>query len=301
MLWHAFQYAGQAGAADPLLAGHRDLDAVAFQDLDHGLVGRHLEDLATTADLDRKAAVVAAVQRRGGEVFAVQAVFLPALGPGAIQHVLHEAARPADIQMHVVFRRRQDLGGIQGGVRLLIEMQKYPVGEGRVTQALDKGRALAGAGAIMQLEVGAGMGQALGHAQDRGNSDTAGEQQAATCLVGQGEQVARFADAQVCATVDLFVQAPGAAPGRRVLEDADQVAMPFLGVIAQGILADQPVGQVHVDMRAGAEGRQWVAIDVGQFKAADVLGFVVTGYHHHIDHVQSSERCRRWRSLLVIR
>jgi hypothetical protein len=32
--------------------------------------------------------------------------------------------------------------------------------------------------------------------------------------------------------------------------------MAFFGVIAQGVLAHQPTGQVHVDMRAGAEGRQ---------------------------------------------
>jgi len=86
----------------------------------------------------------------------------------------------------------------------------------------------------------------------------------------------------------VFVQAAGAATGGRVVEHADQVAMPFFRVIAQGILTDHAVGQVHVDMRASAEGRQRLAIDAGQFKAANVLGFVVAGYHHHIDHVQSS-------------
>jgi hypothetical protein len=48
---------------------------------------------------------------------------------------------------------------------------------------LDKCRAFAGARTIVQLEVGAAVGQAFGHAQDRGDADTAGEQQAASGLM----------------------------------------------------------------------------------------------------------------------
>ena len=48
---YAFQYTGQAGAANPLFAGHGNLDAMAFQDLDHALVGRDVEDLAAAGDL----------------------------------------------------------------------------------------------------------------------------------------------------------------------------------------------------------------------------------------------------------
>ncbi|MNZ48870.1 hypothetical protein D3C78_666230 [compost metagenome] len=65
--------------------------------------------------------------------------------------------------------------------------------------------------------------------------------------------------------------------------------MAFLGVVAQRILADQAIGQLHIDVRAGAKRRQRAAIDRGQFIAADVLRFIVTRYHHNIDHVQSSE------------
>lgn len=76
--------------------------------------------------------------------------------------------------------------------------------------------------------------------------------------------------------------------------------MAFFGVVAQGVLANQAAGQVHIDMRAGAEGRQRAVIGTGQFIAADVLGFVVTGYHHHIDHRRFSECCRPGRSLLFL-
>lgn len=64
--------------------------------------------------------------------------------------------------------------------------------------------------------------------------------------------------------------------------------MAFFGVVAQRILAHQPVGQVHVDMGAGAERRQQAAICRGQLEAADSLGFIVTGYHYGIDHVGCS-------------
>ena len=52
MIRHAFKYAGQASSADALFARHGDVDAMAFQDLDHGFVGRNLEDLAAAAQSD---------------------------------------------------------------------------------------------------------------------------------------------------------------------------------------------------------------------------------------------------------
>lgn len=37
--------------------------------------------------------------------------------------------------------------------------------------------------------------------------------------------------------------------------------MPFLGMVAQRVLANQPVGQVHIDMGTGGEGGQWLAVN----------------------------------------
>src|SRR5689334_19572165 len=68
--------------------------------------------------------------------------------------------------------------------------------------------------------------------------------------------------------------------------------MAFFGVVAQGVLPDQAAGQVHIDMRTGAEGRQRSVIDTGQLIAADVVGFVVARYHQHFDHaIDSCEAC----------
>ncbi|MNG35739.1 hypothetical protein D3C84_1225510 [compost metagenome] len=63
-------------------------------------------------------------------------------------------------------------------------MQEHPVGKRRVLQPFDKGRALPRTGAVVQLEIRAAVGQALGHTEDRGNADTAGEEQAARGFMG---------------------------------------------------------------------------------------------------------------------
>ncbi|MNP27075.1 hypothetical protein D3C76_1199610 [compost metagenome] len=52
----------------------------------------------------------------------------------------------------------------------------------------------------------------------------------------------------------------GAAPRARVLEHADQVAVAFLGVVAQGVLAGEAIGNVNVDVGPGLERRQRTAI-----------------------------------------
>ncbi len=119
--------------------------------------------------------------------------------------------------MHVVPGPGQGLGDIQGGVRLFVEMQAHPLGKGRGLQALDEGRALGRTSAVVQLEIRAAVGQLFGHAEERGNADAAGEQQAAPCCVLQGKEIAWLADAQARAHLQLLVQAAGATAGGRVL------------------------------------------------------------------------------------
>ncbi len=124
----------------------------------------------------------------------------------------------------------------------LIEMQEHPLGKGGRLETLHERRALFGTGAIMQFEI---------DAQDRGNTDAAGKQQAAPGLGGQGEQVARFADRQAGTRMNLGMQAVGTTARGGVLEYADQVTMPFLRVIAQGVLPNKPIRQVQA-LKAGS-------------------------------------------------
>ncbi|MNI97469.1 hypothetical protein D3C73_1561260 [compost metagenome] len=57
----------------------------------------------------------------------------------------------------------------------------------------------------MQFEIGAAVGQAFGHAENGGNADTAGEEQAAPGFMAQWKQVARLTDCQMRAGMDLLV------------------------------------------------------------------------------------------------
>ncbi|MNV46841.1 hypothetical protein D3C71_1386860 [compost metagenome] len=100
----------------------------------------------------------------------------------------------------------------------------------------------------------------------------------------QREQVAWLADAQPAAFVHVFVHGLRTAARRRVEQNAQQVAMAFFRVIAQRVLAHQAIGQVHVDMRAGAESRQDGMLGRGQFKAVDAFGFEAFAGHNDIDH-----------------
>ncbi|MNJ68766.1 hypothetical protein D3C77_650430 [compost metagenome] len=125
--------------------------------------------------------------------------------------MLHETTGTAYVQMEVVLRVGQNLTGIQGGFGLLIEVQEQAVGKRCGTDPFDKGCALAGAGAVVQFKVSADVSQAFSHAQNRGDADAAGKQQAAPGAVGERKQVAWLADTQLCTTVDVFMQAARSA------------------------------------------------------------------------------------------
>ncbi|MNG27964.1 hypothetical protein D3C84_1131500 [compost metagenome] len=76
----------------------------------------------------------------------------------------------------------------------------------------------------------------------------------------QREKVARSTDGQRLPRPYLLVHGPGAATGTWVLEHADQVAMAFPGIVAQGVLAGEALGYVNVDVGTGFERRQRAAV-----------------------------------------
>ncbi|MNP10746.1 hypothetical protein D3C76_1029060 [compost metagenome] len=112
-------------------------------------------------------------------------------------------------------------------------MQVHAIGKGCPLETLDKSRPITGASRVMQFEIGTAVGQLLGHAEDRRDADATGKQQAASGFADQREKVARLADVQPVAAVDLLMHAPRATARGGVLEHADQVAMALLRVIAQ--------------------------------------------------------------------
>ena len=148
--------------------------------------------------------------------------------------------------------------------------------------AVAKRRARQRACAVMEAEITTGGNQALGHAKQRGDADAACQQQA-VWRRDQWEVVARRTDREGIACTDLVMQRDGAAPRRRIAQHGDAIAVGFLVVVAQGVLAHQSTGQVHVDVRTRAEGGQGRAVGTGEFVAEDALGFFLAPQHLHLN------------------
>src|SRR6266850_3483282 len=127
---HAFEHGRDTGAAQPLLAGERQLDIVGEQHVGDALVGRdgegeaapggaHSEDVPCDIDI-------------GGEILGVYVICGPTEARRPARHMLHEAAGAAGIKMRV----RIWLCEARVKVELLlsravVQMQRNPVRERR--------------------------------------------------------------------------------------------------------------------------------------------------------------------------
>jgi len=83
----------------------------------------------------------------------------------------------------------------------------------------------------VHVEVAAGIGQPLGHAQDGRHADAPGQQEVATRVMGERKVVLRGTDLQQLALHDLVVHRPGATPRRRIAEYGNHIAVAFRRVI----------------------------------------------------------------------
>jgi uncharacterized protein len=101
----------------------------------------------------------------------------------------------------------------------------------------------------------------------------------------QREVVARGADLDDVAFVQLGVQGLRAAARCRITQHGDLVAMGLVGRVAQRVLTDQTAGDVDVHMGAGFEGGQRTTIGARQLKAGDVFCFDVLARDAHFDEV----------------
>ena len=110
-------------------------------------------------------------------------------------------------------------------------------GERRLAQHCGERQAFEGAAAVVQFEALARSDQGMGHRQERGDADAAGEQQVTLAAEVQVEQVARGADGQCRTLCNVSVHAPGSAPGGRLVEHSNQVTAALMGGVAQRILA----------------------------------------------------------------
>src|SRR5690606_34276116 len=129
--------------------------------------------------------------------------------------------------------------------------------------------------------------QHLGHAQQRGDADAAGEQQVVRRIARQREQVARRPDAQ---PVALAQRVRGAGAAARILGQQDAELVPRLpGRVAQRVLAHQAFAQVHVHVRARLERRQRRASGAFQAPRDHALRLVGTTRDADVDRVAHAE------------
>ena len=99
MVRRALQNAGDARAADALLAGERKRHPGVQQSIRCALIGLHADDPAALAQFKFEGAVGGVIRWRGGEVFAVQVTLVPAQRTRRAKHVVHETGGTAHIQV----------------------------------------------------------------------------------------------------------------------------------------------------------------------------------------------------------
>jgi hypothetical protein len=214
---------------------------------------------------------------RGGKVLHHHPLGGPAGVVGRALHRSHEACRAAAIGQRVGALLRQQRGQVQRRVGV-VRMHLHATRPGRFEQPPGKGQALGAAHADVQFEVLTRRPEHFGHGQQRRQADAAGQQQVPRRRT-QGKQVARRADSDPVARLQVGVQPGRAAPAGGLALHRDQVAPSFAGRIAQRVAAppwDRPgrvvrSRQVQVDVRAGLEGRQLGAVGEAQLERDDVV------------------------------
>src|SRR6185437_4663044 len=173
--------AGHTGTAHALSAGELQLHARLTQGVERRLLGWHPDDLSGARYLDIEWDVHSGALRPALEVFTMDILLLPAAAASGRDDCVHESAGPTDVDVRVRVRVRKGGGGIEPLVRrAVIEMKRHAPGEGRAADPLEKGGAPDRARTVVHLEVDADGGEPFRHAQNRGDTDAAGQQQVVT-------------------------------------------------------------------------------------------------------------------------
>ncbi|KEY88399.1 hypothetical protein PC358_04535 [Pseudomonas capeferrum] len=121
----------------------------------------------------------------------------PAGSLAGFQNVVHEAGGAAHIQVATLIDRIENGGGIQFLLlHAAVIMESDAVRERRMSKCVDECCTVAGAEAVMKLELQAAMRKFISHGQDWGNTNASGKQQVALCAVVELEQIAWRTDRQ---------------------------------------------------------------------------------------------------------
>ena len=136
-----------------------------------------------------------------------------------------------------------------------------------------EGNAVIAAHAIMQGKRRPCMRQGMCHRLQGRDANATCQQQRVLCVGGQCKVIARGADLDHLPHAGVAREGARTTTPRLIAQDANHIAMCFLRVVAQAVLANQPIANVHIDVRPSAERGQRLALRVDQFKGIDVCGF----------------------------
>ena len=150
-----------------------------------------------------------------------------------------------------------------------IEMQMQWHTEG--LQLIQKCRTFAITCEIHHLERLAHCLETTGHAQHGCDADTASHQHRVRSTLIEREVVARLGDRDGHGHAQCLVHAARTTAAGAVAQHAYDVAMALIAIVGQRVAANQPVGQVQIDVRARCEGGELTTVDGTQVHADRVL------------------------------
>src|SRR4029078_7047122 len=117
----------------------------------------------------------------------------------------------------------------------------------------------------------------LRHAPDRRDADAARDEDDVRGTCDEREIVARCADLDRVPDAHLVEDVARAATALRIALDADDIAFWIVGGGEQRELADEPVGDVNVDMRARFVSGQGAAARLGEGVQIGIAGDAPSG------------------------
>ncbi len=290
MLRSAGDHALLAGAADAELAGVVEVDAGIEQHVEDGLaLGNEIFD-AGARELHGKAAFLCRRKLLGGEIFDMDLIARPVLGRGL--ECLQHRRGTTTVQVRILRRGGDDRPDVEElPAALVVEMQR---GLRHAFKLLPKRHVGARPAGIMELPLVSERVEPLHHAPDRRDPDPAGDQDGVRGVLAQAKVVARTSDLQRRADVQLVMDEARTAAARRIALDADRIGRRLRRGDRQRVVAQEPVGQMQVDMGAGLVGGQRPPVDAPEFVQAGVARHIADRGEADLDQ-SVGRRCRRRR------
>ncbi len=253
-----------------MFATDRHVDPRVSQNAGNRRTGRDRKGRARAGNAHIEGLVACLYQRFGGfEQFAMDVGIRPAKPLSLVPHGVHEACRPAHINMGVRAGRPERCCRLEAGRSV---MAAEIGASAHRLDCIAKPSAFGRPATIMKIEGLPLARQCSRHGHDRRDADAATDQHMSAASLGERKQVARRADAHLPPWVEGVMHSDRPAPRLWFAQHRDLVAVPLRGIVAERILPHQSIIHRHVDVCACAKGRQLTAISTREVDPHDVRG-----------------------------